>query len=192
MQLDLTGTVVLVVGAASGIGRAGALSLAKHGAIVSIGDADARGADTAAAIRQLGGRASFRQTDVTNPLAVAALVEDTVDRYGRLDVAWNNAGILPPPRRLHEVSDADWSRALDVDLTGVFYCMRDEITWMLEHGGGSIINTASVAGLIGDPKMSPYVAAKHGVIGLTRAAAMDYGDAGIRVNAIAPGLCGPQ
>ena len=125
-------------------------------------------------------------TDPHGP-EVEALVEATVQRFGRLDAAFNNAGVLPPTKPLVEMTEADWNRTIDVDLKGVWLCMKYEIPRMLAQGGGAIVNTASVAGVIADPGMAPYVAAKHGVVGLTRAAAIEYSSRGIRVNALAPG-----
>jgi NAD(P)-dependent dehydrogenase (short-subunit alcohol dehydrogenase family) len=135
-----------------------------------------------------GGQALFVPTDVTVEEQVATLVGVAVGSYGGLDVAFNNAGVLPPTGAVLDQEPDDWERTLAVDLSGVFLCMRHELRYMTEHGGGAIVNSASVAGVIADPGMSPYVAAKHGVVGLSRAAALDYVRHGVRVNAIAPGL----
>lgn len=153
-----------------------------------IGDVDERAEETVDSIAKHGGIATFVKTDVTQPQQVKALVSRTVELNGGLDIAFNNAGILPPTAPLIEQSDDDWNRVIGVDLTGLFHCLKHELGHMVPKGRGSIINTASVAGLVADPGMAPYVAAKHAVVGLTRAAALDYADMGVRVNAVAPGL----
>lgn len=186
--MRFTDKSVLITGGATGIGRATALAFAREGAAVTIGDIDARAAETVALIVEAGGHARFVQTDVACADQVRALVEACVAQFGGLHVAFNNAGILPPTVRLHEVPQQVFERILAVDVGGVFYAIQAEIAHMLGHGGGAIVNMASVAGVIADPGMSAYVAAKHAVVGLTRAAAIEYARDGIRVNAVAPGL----
>ncbi|QWU17284.1 NAD(P)-dependent dehydrogenase, short-chain alcohol dehydrogenase family [Paenibacillus sophorae] len=185
---DFENKVVLITGAATGIGRAAALAFAKRGAVIAIGDVDERSNETVKLIKEAGGEAVFYKTDVSNKEQAAALVEQTVNRFGRLDHAFNNAGVLPPSKPFIEMDESDFDRTIAVDLKGVFLMMKYEIEMMLKSGGGTIVNTASIAGLIADPFMAPYVAAKHGVVGLTKAAGIEYASQGIRVNGVAPGL----
>lgn len=186
--LDFTGKSVLITGAATGIGRATALAFARQGASLAIGDVDARGEELAAQITRDGGKAFFLRTDVRSAAQVEALVDAAVSRHGGLHCAFNNAGILPPTLPLAEMTEETFGQILGVDLMGVFLCMKYQIRHMLRAGGGAIVNTASIAGLVADPGMSPYVAAKHGVIGLTKAGAIDYARNNIRINALAPGF----
>src|SRR5688572_2014927 len=188
-QHDYTGKVALVTGAGSGIGESCAVTLARSGAKVVVADYDEDGGNRVAeAIQAENLAATFVQVDVAKPDEIEAMVTATVETYGGLHVAVNNAGIGGAQALTAEYPTDSWQQVIDVNLTGVFYCMRYEIPAMLDSGGGSIVNMASILGSVGFATSSAYVAAKHGVVGLTKTAAIEYSAQGIRVNSVGPGF----
>jgi NAD(P)-dependent dehydrogenase (short-subunit alcohol dehydrogenase family) len=183
------GKAVLVTGGAGGIGRAAALAFARAGARVAVSDVNAAGGDeTVGLIAQAGAEAIFVNADVSREAEVEMLIAKTVAAFGRLDCAFNNAGIEEESKPLADCDEALFDRIMAVNVKGAWLCMKHEIRQMLKQGGGAIVNTASVAGLVGAPLQPVYAASKHAVVGMTKTAAAEYGKAGIRINSVCPGV----
>lgn len=186
--MRFTDKVAIVTAAGAGIGRAIAQRLAAEGATVLVSDVnDEAGQETVRLISEAGGTAAYQHANVAEDDEVRALVERAVSEFGGLHLAVNNAGVGAPPKPVQYVSDAEWKRSIDVTLTGTFQCLRAQVEHMVHRGGGSIVNIASIAGLQSTAALTPYGAAKHGVVSLTTSVATENANRGIRVNAVAPG-----
>jgi NAD(P)-dependent dehydrogenase (short-subunit alcohol dehydrogenase family) len=187
MEKEFAGKTAIVTGASFGIGRATAIAFAKNGAKVIVADI-IKDDETMNSIKDLGGEAVFVECDVANEEDVKKMVQSAINNFGRLDYAFNNAGIEGVAGSTLECTNENWDRTIAVNLTGVWYCMKHQIPEMLKSGSGAIVNCASIAGLVGFPNLPAYVASKHALVGLTKTTALELAKTGVRVNAVCPGV----